>query len=135
MIGDILVIADDSILNLFDQPVMETNCAQRSRSTVSTQALTLLNSDLMIRAADAFAERVLRDNWEAPEVRATWLAYGRAPTPDEAAILSEFLAAQEKRHAEASETDPTASVADHRKRAIADMCHMLVTSNEFLYVD
>src|SRR5207248_373558 len=36
-----------TMLQVFDQPVMETNCTRRSRSTVSTQALTLLNSDRM----------------------------------------------------------------------------------------
>src|SRR5262249_7524279 len=44
-----------TMLQVFDQPVMETNCTQRAVSTVSSQALTLLNSDFMTRQADAFA--------------------------------------------------------------------------------
>src|SRR5262249_54572334 len=50
-----------TLLQVFDQPVMETNCTRRATSTVSSQALTLLNSDFLARQASAFAERVLQD--------------------------------------------------------------------------
>jgi hypothetical protein len=45
------------MLHAYDQPVMETNCTRRSRSTVSTQALTLLNSDSAVTYARGLADR------------------------------------------------------------------------------
>ena len=34
-----------TLLQVFDQPVIETNCTRRGQSTVAAQALTLLNSE------------------------------------------------------------------------------------------
>jgi len=122
-----------TMLNIFDQPVMETNCTERSESTVSTQALTLLNSKDMIRAADTFADRVLDDGEDDPAALAVWLAYGRAPSSDELEVLRDFLQMQQLRYAETSKQN--APDADLHKRAVADMCHMLLSANEFVYVD
>ena len=50
-----------TVLQVYDQPVMETNCTRRGVSTVSSQALTLLNSDFLVQQADAMATRVLKE--------------------------------------------------------------------------
>ena len=55
-----------TLLQVFDQPVMETNCVRRSTSTVSSQALSLLNSEFLIRQAEVFAARVLREEPRDP---------------------------------------------------------------------
>ncbi|MEE2843623.1 MAG: PSD1 and planctomycete cytochrome C domain-containing protein [Planctomycetota bacterium] len=55
-----------SILQLFDQPDIETNCTRRDQSTVPLQALSLLNSDLVVNAAEAFADRVLLESPQDP---------------------------------------------------------------------
>src|SRR5262249_46058116 len=49
-----------TLLQVFDQPVIETNCTRRATSTVSSQALTLLNSTFMSQQAESFAARVAR---------------------------------------------------------------------------
>ena len=46
-----------SFLQALDQPVMETNCTRRANATVSSQALTALNSDFVVRQAELFAAR------------------------------------------------------------------------------
>ena len=122
-----------TMLNVFDQPVMETNCTERSESTVSTQALTLLNSQEMISAADAFAQRILSSDEAGPETQAVWLAFGRAPSASELQVLTEFLQSQQQRYAEASEAN--AAAAEIKRRAVADLCHMLLSANEFVYLD
>ena len=114
-----------TILQVFDQPVIETNCTRRSVSTVSSQALTLLNSDFLTARASAFAARVLREAPTDTAGEALRLAYGRKATPREGAILGEFLKAQATRHAG----------ADAKAKALADLCQMLMSANEFVYVD
>ena len=47
-----------TLLNLFDTPRMEVNCPQRARSTVVTQALTLMNSEFTAKIATALADRI-----------------------------------------------------------------------------
>lgn len=112
-----------TILQAFDQPVMETNCTRRSVSTVSSQALNLLNSEFLIRQAQALAARVLREAPDDPAGYAVRLAFGRGPTEREKGLFRDYLAEQaERRHR---------SKAD----ALADICQMLLSSNEFAYID
>jgi hypothetical protein len=118
-----------TFLQLFDQPVIETNCTRRETSTVASQALTLLNSDFMTQQADAFAGRVLKEQPTHPASRAMVLAFGRSPTAKEAALFANFLDRQTQQHAKA-QPGPEA-----RRRAVADLCHMLLSANEFAYVD
>ena len=76
-----------SFLTAFDAPVMETNCAARQTSTVSPQALMLMNSDFVLSQAKLMAERCARESKEAmfaleavdfPNVRSPWhYGYGR----------------------------------------------------------
>lgn len=119
-----------TILQAFDQPVMETNCIRRARSTVSTQALTLLNSDSMKVAAEAMADRLLRDYSESIPAGSILTAYARIATPDEVSAITEFLNSQKLHYAQVG------NAADNLDRlAVADLCHMLMSSNEFVYVD
>jgi hypothetical protein len=117
-----------TFLQLFDQPVIETNCTRREVSTVASQALTLLNSDFMIRQSDAFADRVLKEDAKNPASHAIRQAFGRPATERESTLFATFLDQQTQHHAK---TQPT----DARRRAVADLCHMLLSANEFAYVD
>jgi len=49
-----------TLLQVFDQPVMETNCTRRVTSTVSAQGADLAQQRLCLRQADALAARVLK---------------------------------------------------------------------------
>ncbi len=119
-----------TLLQVFDQPVLETNCTRRATSTVSSQALTLLNSDFLVSQADAFAARACREQPADPAGQALFLAFGRRPTSSERATLEAFLARQTTLHAPTT-PDPARAA----RNALADLCHMLLSANEFVYVD
>jgi hypothetical protein len=121
-----------TLLQVFDQPVMETNCTRRPVSTVSSQALTVLNSDFVVRQGDLFAARVLREGPADPAGHALRLAFGRPATPAEREKLAAFLDAQAARHARAV---PAPGEPEARRRALADLCQMLLSANEFAYVE
>ena len=104
---------------------METNCPRRGVSTVSSQALTLLNSDALIQQANAFAGRVLKENSNDPAGHAVQLAFGRPATETERAKLNAFVDTQTTRY----------KGADAKRKALADLCHMLLSANEFAYID
>lgn len=114
-----------TFLQLFDQPVMETNCTARANSTVSSQALTLLNSDFVARQAAALADRVLAEKPDDPTGHALLLAFARPAKPAEREGLKAFWDAQAARYKQ----------ADARRLALADLCQMLLSANEFAYVD
>jgi hypothetical protein len=111
-----------SFLQVFDQPVIETNCTRRTVSTVASQALTLLNSEFLIRQAEVFAERITRAPFEDPVV----LAFGRPATDKEKLKMTDFLRSQKERYGGGNEG---------HKKALIDLCQMLLSSNEFAYVD
>jgi hypothetical protein len=115
-------------LQVFDQPVLETNCTRRLTSTVSSQALTLLNSEFMGRQATAFADRVLKERPDDPAGRALRLALGRPATAKEHQALTRFLDEQ-ARQFDGKDVEAT------KRRALADLCHMLLSANEFAYVE
>jgi len=117
-----------TFLQLFDQPVIETNCTRRETSAVASQALTLLNSEFMTKKADAFADRVLKEDAKDPATHTLRLAFARPPTEQESALFAKFLDQQTRHHAK---TAP----AEARRRAVADLCHMLLSANEFAYID
>ncbi len=119
-----------TFLQTFDQPVMETNCTRRSQSTVASQALAQLNSGFLERQAAAFADRVLRDSPGDPAAYALLVAFGRPTTEPERARLNAFLETQAQNYGSAAVPQPEA-----RHKALADLCHMLLSANEFLYVD
>jgi hypothetical protein len=124
-----------TFLQVFDQPVMETNCTRRAVSTVSSQALDLLNSDTMIRLAETFAIRALREDPRDPAGRAFRLALGRSPTVAERDQLRSFLALQGERHARSATESSSSTAPPAFGRALADLCQMVLSSNEFAYVD
>ncbi|MEE3370531.1 MAG: PSD1 and planctomycete cytochrome C domain-containing protein [Planctomycetota bacterium] len=83
-----------SILQLFDQPDIETNCARRSQSTVPLQALSLMNSDIVSNAAIGFASVAVK---EAPADPVSWAfeaALSRQPDAAELSTLKGFVAKQ-----------------------------------------
>src|SRR5262249_10823425 len=74
-----------TLLNVFDQPVMATNCARRVHSAVPLQSLTLLNDAVLLEQGDHFAERVAATGASlAKQVEmAIQLAFGRTATASE----------------------------------------------------
>jgi hypothetical protein len=118
-----------TMLDLFDYPQMTPNCSQRASTAVSPQALFLLNDTLIRTLADSLAARVRKeagDHLAEQIARVYWLALSRPPTAEEQSIILGEL----ERSYEGSSNQP-----DARKRLIAKLCHTIINSSAFLYVD
>jgi hypothetical protein len=120
-----------TLLGVFDQPVMATNCTRRVQSAVPLQSLTLLNDAVMLEQAESFAARVAESG--GPSERqietAFRLAFARRPTPAEVASSTAFLARLRERYLAEKVPAPAAG-----RQALVRLCHMLMCANEFLYV-
>jgi hypothetical protein len=128
-----------TLLELFDGPEMTPNCLQRTESTVPTQALQLLNSELVRQSAQRLADRVLAHS-AATDARGELvyqLAFGRRPTPDERRNLGEAIAALQEawQTDSARRPDDADSASDSERLAWAAYCHAMLNSPEFVYVD
>jgi hypothetical protein len=130
----------------FDMPDTHESCPRRDVTTSPIQALTMLNSAPAMEWAEGLAARVLESggaNREAQIAVAFKLAYSRPPTPEESKIAFDFLqrhraivaARAESGGKIASAGPPIAGVDAVDAAALVDFCHMLINSNEFVYIN
>ena len=116
-----------SFLEVFDAPKMVTNCTERHHSISPLQSLSLLNNRFVVESARQFAERVrvtAGENTKNQISRAYWLAFGRLPSDEEKVRIMEFF------RETSSLTEQTAGTSS----ALLNLCHMLLASNEFVYI-
>jgi len=120
-----------SILEAFDLPQMNPNCVQRRDSTVVSQSLHLLNNKQVYELAGRFAERVLQvSDQQSEQVDFAWrVALGRSPSPEESQLATLSL----EQFANDWRADGKEQQAE--RLALRDLCHALVNSASFLYVD
>ena len=119
------------MLEVFDCPVTVISEPSRSSSTVSPQALALMNNQFVLEQGRFLAERVTREagpRMEDQIDRAFRLALQRPPSERERIWSREFLTNQTLGHARLGQTAPSAD-------ALRDFCHALFNLNEFLYLD
>ncbi|MEX2559813.1 MAG: DUF1553 domain-containing protein, partial [Pirellulales bacterium] len=119
-------------LELFDFPIMAVNCTQRGTSATVLQSLALLNSEFLFEQADRTAGRVLASAGSEPAAQvqlAFQLSLARSPQDAELSQCIGFLADQARIHAADASAPEQAA-----RNALADLCQMLMSTNEFLYV-
>jgi hypothetical protein len=119
------------VFQLFDAPDAAVPNGDRSTTTVPTQALFFLNSDLAQRAADALAGRVLApsDLNETQRVQRLFaLAYGRDATDKE---LRSFQATLKDLEASFSEVSDS---PQRVRKAWAAVCQVVLAGNEFITI-
>ncbi len=111
----------------FPDPTMPTG--SRNATTVAPQALQLLNTDLVIRAADQFAVNLSQQFADRDQriVGAYQAALGRSPSEPELARLRRFLS-------ECGDDTNASLTGAGEQLAWSMLCQSLFASNEFIYV-
>lgn len=152
-----------TMLQAFDAPTMEPNCAARNSSTVAPQSLMLMNGSFMVEQSRAFVDRLFADisesDIDAKIARAWRLALMRPPSELERSETTAFVQAQTE-HFRTHAAPPAVKRSANRRadltmngqmadrvgprdiapsepeyEALALLCQMLLSSSEFLYVD
>ena len=114
-----------TILDNFDLPPLSPNCVERTESTVSLQALYLMNNGLVKQLADSLADRVQREAGDDPQKQVEtlyWLAWSRLPSAEEGKASLETL--QQLKMLNTAGTRP-----------LAKLCHTVINSASFIYID
>jgi hypothetical protein len=109
-------------LETFDYPSMNPNCIERRDSTVAPQALHLMNNGMVLRLAEQLAARVRREAGDEPAwqiERLYWIALGRPPGDEERQASLEALV----------------RLSTAGRQALTAVCHAVLNSAAFLYVD
>ncbi len=119
------------MMTLFDAPDATQGIGERATTTIAPQALLMLNNNLVRKCAANFASRVCPDAATQSDavVREGYrIALGRAPDETELTNSTAFIDAQTASYVEAGNENPKAA-------AIQDFCQVLMSLNEFIYVD
>ncbi|MFM9069812.1 MAG: DUF1553 domain-containing protein, partial [Planctomycetota bacterium] len=121
-------------LEIFDAPIMPVNCTQRMSSATVLQSLAVLNSEFLFAQSSTLAARISAAA-AGPEIGERvklgfQIVFARQPTESELVKSVAFLQEQERGYASAEKPAEKA-----RQIALADFCQMLLSSNEFLYVE
>ncbi|MBZ5591564.1 MAG: DUF1553 domain-containing protein [Acidobacteriia bacterium] len=120
------------MFEVFDMPDTHESCPRRNATVTAPQALELLNNEGVLDWSRSVAARVSNDAGLTPQgqVDRAWrFVFSRPATAEERQNAVEFLNRQRRM----LEERMPAQEAD--RAALADLCHMLVNSNEFLYVN
>lgn len=113
------------MFEVFDMPDTHESCSRRNNTVTAGQALELLNNELVLEWAQAFARRVRNDagmSTASQIERAYRLAFSRPPSQEETRAALAFLNRHEK-------------FAGDKEASFVDFCHMLLNSNEFVYLN
>jgi hypothetical protein len=119
------------LIEVFDCPATVVSGPTRSVSTVSPQALALMNNEFVLQQAGFFAERVAKEagaDRRAQVVRGFEIALNRPPNAKEMEWSLSFLKSQADGYAQRKDEKPEAS-------ALRDFCHAIINLNEFVYID
>ena len=125
-----------TFMGTFDFPNIDTTCTRRAPSATPLQSLTLMNSDFVFENAGAVARRVLDSHAgraASPEslTRSAYrLVLAREPSSEEIDLAREHLEKQQELYVQAN-TSTEKALAE----SVESLAHMLISSNEFLYVD
>jgi hypothetical protein len=113
----------DSYANLFDAANPDSSTEKRVTSTVAPQALLLLNHPWVHEQAQRLSERLLREAQISTDERidrAYRLLFSRAPNEAEISIAKKVI----------ESGDPSMA-----NSGWIDLAHILLCSNEFIYID
>ena len=124
-----------TFLSVFDFPIIDAACSRRVPSATPLQSLTAMNSEFVIHNARETARRLVARAGTAtnPEeaVRETYgLLFSRFPSAEENEIALDHLKSQQRLYARAN-----APADEAFEKSLENLVHMLLSSNEFLYVD
>ena len=113
-----------SLLNLFDFGDATTPSEGRDRTNVAPQALFMMNSKFIRERSQDLAKKLLSEPSADDRARiadAFLAIYGRRPTADESAELLLYVENTKKKSTQA--------------QAWQSFCRILISSNEFIYLD
>ncbi|MGF1583150.1 MAG: PSD1 and planctomycete cytochrome C domain-containing protein [Gemmataceae bacterium] len=116
------------MMQIFDAPQALTGVGKRPSTTISTQALLLMNNPHVRNWAKSFAKRVAGDSKVSTSEAVTnayRIALCRPPTEKELAESVAFIRQQMATYPD----------ANRRERAFTDFCQTMMCLNELIYID
>jgi hypothetical protein len=121
------------LMTVFDFSDTMQPCGARNVTTVAPQALALLNNRFVHEQSEEMARRIVADVGSdlSRQVRRVWqLALSRSPSDQEIVVALDHLNSQRTYF-----DSKVSSRKNSRRLALASLCHVLLNTNEFMYID
>jgi hypothetical protein len=120
------------MLEVLDLCDVSSTSDRRVTTSIAPQALSLYNGEFVNEQATALAERLLKEtsDRDGQIERLYRLALCRQPTADEATSLRKFLATEGA--GQLTET-PSITQTEAERRALVQLCRVVLNLNEFVY--
>ena len=118
-----------TMLEQFDYPDPTMPTGSRNATVVSPQALLMMNSPVVMDAADKLAARLFAEvpGDDARRIaRAYTLVYSRAASPEETKRMLDYVSTLQRTFG--------GDAANGKRRAWSLLCHTLLGANEFIYL-
>jgi hypothetical protein len=124
-----------TFMQVFDYPTIDVNCTRRSSSATPLQSLTMINSEFLNTSARHLARRVESITGDTASLSmkieaAYWLALSRSPSATESGVAEQHI-----QQLKVLYENSGVAGEDSSKRSLENFVHMLICSNEFLYID
>jgi hypothetical protein len=116
------------LMTMFDAPEPTQSIGERVSTTVPTQALAMMNSPFVREQAEKLAKQIRptpETPLEAAIVRAYQIALTRKPTETEQSAMRAFVESQ----------SPSAEGQTVADGSLVEFCQVLLSLNEFVYID
>ena len=127
------------MMTTFDMCDTTQSCGERVSTTVPTQALTLLNNRFVHQRSAHLAKTAAEAATPRSQVKQLWSSIlQRAPTDDELGLALSHVEQQRRLIEEErlrGKDVPSEVVLEPGIAALASLAHVLLNSNEFLYID
>jgi len=134
------------LFEAFDFPDTHESCPRRNATVTPTQPLAMMNDELIMEWARVLASRALNDSGLTNDQRIErvyHMALSRVPKPEEKSAITDFLDRQSALIGARLATNGKAPLPDHIPEGVSpafaaafvDLCHTLMNSNEFLYMN
>ena len=125
------------LMTTFDFHDTTVTCGQRDVTTVATQALALLNNHFVHTQSEALAKRLIEiSNDNTIQIQTAWkLTFGRNPTDKETSQAIDHLLKQQSYFGQKKLQSINKKNKNPKFIALSSLCHVLLNSNEFSYID
>ena len=120
------------VFQLLDYPDAAVTNGDRSTTTIAPQALMMMNSEFVEKCSADFAATLMDERHpdDDSQIQSAYVrAYGRAPTALELEGSKAFLREIDQALAASGEANE-----QRQRQAWQSLCHVIVSSNEFVYV-
>ena len=129
-----------TLLEVFDAPQLQPNCLKRGYSTVATQALQLLNGNMIRESARYFAGRTIdlvSYDVEKQVEHVYRVALSRPPTQQELTLGMETILDFTRQWLEQLQKEVPAEPRQTKGQwlGLASFCHIILNSPDFIYID